>query len=299
MVISEPGKVTERVTLLGSLESCVYIVDGGKESMLLGGGLSYIVPGLLRQMKGFSIDEKKITKIIILHAHFDHCGTIPFLKARWPWATVAASARARELLSDPRVSQGIAAMNWAAVERAGLEDQARELGFHFTGIEVEESVGEGDVISCGDLTLEVMEVPGHSTCSIALYMPREKILFASDAAGIKYKDFFLAAGNSNFDQYQESLERMARCDVEAVLGEHYGGVTGEEARTFLPLSIDAAKRTRSLIEESYRRTGDVEKSAEEITGIIREEAPDYFLDPEIVALVARQMVRYIAKTMEG
>ena len=51
MVITEPGKVTDRITLLGSLESCVYIVDGGDECMLLGGGLSYIVPGLLRQIR--------------------------------------------------------------------------------------------------------------------------------------------------------------------------------------------------------------------------------------------------------
>lgn len=298
MVITEPGKVTDRIILLGSLESCVYIVDGGGECMVLGGGLSYIVPGLLRQIRNFSVDEKKISKMIILHAHFDHCGTIPYFKGRWPWAKVVASARAKELLSDPEVSESIADFNRAAVVRAGLEEQAQDLGFCFTGIEVEETVGEGDVISCGDLSLEVIEVPGHSTCSIALYMPEEKALFASDAAGIKYKNFFLAAGNSNFDLYQQSLEKMARYDVNAVLGEHYGGATGEDARNFLSISIEAAKKTRALIEETYRRNRDVKKSAEEVCRVFREQAPDYFLDPEILALVAGQMVKYIAKTMD-
>lgn len=298
MVITEPGRVTDRITLLGSLESCVYIVDGGSESMMLGGGLCYIVPGMLRQIKNFGIDEKKISKMIILHAHFDHCGAIPFFKKRWPWARIAASERAEQLLSDPVVSGRIADYNRAAVEKVGLEEQARDLGFEFTGVEVEETLREGDVIQCGDLSLEVLEVPGHSMCSIALYMPGEKALFASDAAGIKYKNFFLAAGNSNFDLYQKNLERMAGYEVEAVLGEHYGGVTGEDARSFLARSIEAARETRSLIEESYRKSGSIEACAEEIAKVIRKEAPDYFLDPQILGLVAGQMVRYLAKTME-
>ncbi|MBN2123905.1 MAG: MBL fold metallo-hydrolase [Deltaproteobacteria bacterium] len=299
MVITDPGKVTERVTLLGSLESCVYLVDGGEESVLLGGGLSYIVPGLLRQIGNFNIDEKKISRMVILHAHFDHCGVIPFFKKRWPWAKVVASRRAAELLSDEKISASIASLNEAAIRRAGLEDLSRDLGFGFTGIEVEETVGEGDLIPCGDLTLEVMEVPGHSTCSIALYMPREKVLFPSDSAGIKYQDFFLAAGNSNFDLYEKGLVKMARYDVEAVLGEHYGGVTGEEAREFLPLSMEAARKTRVLVEETYRRVRDINACAEELTRIFRAQAPDYFLDPGMLALVFGQMVRYFAKILDG
>jgi glyoxylase-like metal-dependent hydrolase (beta-lactamase superfamily II) len=299
MVITEPGRITDRITFLGSFNCCVYLLDGGEEAMLIGGGMAYVAPELMRQIDEFGIEERKIERMVILHAHFDHCGLIPFLKKRWPWAVVTASSRAKKLLSDPKISQSMAGINQEAIENAGLEDKAEELGFAFTSINVEETVGEGDVISCGDLTFEVVEVPGHSSCSIALYMPREKALFASDAAGIRYNNYFLAAGNSNYDFYQQSLEKMAGYDVEVVPGEHYGASIGEDARIFLPSTIASAKRTRVLMEESYRRTGDVEKSTDEIADILLKEAPGAFFSRDILFIIARQMVKYIAKTLEG
>ena len=39
MIIDQPGKVTETITLLGKPENCVYLVDGGDAYAILGGGL--------------------------------------------------------------------------------------------------------------------------------------------------------------------------------------------------------------------------------------------------------------------
>ena len=293
----EPGRVTQRITLLGTLESCLYLVDGGGESVVIGGGMAHIAPNVIKQLQAFSVDDKKIRRVIILHSHFDHCGLVPFMKKRWPWVIVAASQRAGELLSDPRISESIGDMNRMAIIQAGLEERAGEMGFFFTGIKVEEILGEGDRVPCGDLNLEVLEVPGHSSCSIALYLAEEKALFASDAAGVRYGEHYMAAGNSNFDLFQQSLEKMSRFDVEVVLGEHFGALDGEEGRGYLRKAMEEAANTRRLLEESYRRTGDVEKSTEEITRILMEKTPVNFLPPEVLSTVAGQMVKHIAKTM--
>lgn len=295
---TEPGKVTEKIVLLGTRESCLYLVDGGRESVVIGGGMAYIAPDVLRQLQAFSVDEKKIRRVVILHAHFDHCGLVPFMKKKWPWAMVAASQRAKELLSEPGVSESIRAMNREALVRKGLHQRAETEGFGFTAVEVEEVLAEGDKVRCGDLSLEVFEVPGHSSCSIALYLPDEKALFASDAAGVRYGDYYMAAGNSNFDLFERSLEKMARLEVEVLLGEHFGALDGEEGRGFLRKAIEEAHKTRVLIEDSFRRTGDVEKSTEEVARAFLSGAPKDFLPPEVLTMVAGQMVRYIAKTMK-
>jgi gamma-glutamyltranspeptidase len=80
------------------------------------------------------------------------------------------------------------------------------------------------------------------------------------------------------------------------LAEHYGAFTGEDARNYMPKSISAAKETRKLLEESYRRTRDAEESTRELTDLIMERAPDYFLPKEVMAMVIGQMMKYIAKT---
>jgi len=295
MILTKPGKVTDRVLLLGIKESSVYILKGKDEYAFLGGGMVHIVPEIIEQLKKFKIEEKKIQQIIILHSHFDHCGVVPFFKRRWPWAKITASQRAKELLAAPNVIETIEFMNQTLLKEKGREDQAKDLGLEFTGINVEEVVKDDDIISCGDLTIEIIEVPGHSSCSIAAYVPEEKAMFASDAGGIPFGDQIFTCANSNFDKYQESLKKLAEYEIDVYLAEHYGARTGKDANSFLKRSMDFAKEARAILEASYARTKDVKKSTEEITDVLMENTPDDFLHRDIIALVTGQMLKFISR----
>jgi glyoxylase-like metal-dependent hydrolase (beta-lactamase superfamily II) len=299
MIFETPGKITDRIWLVGRSESCAYIVGGEDEYALLGGAMAYVAPDVLDQVKRFGIDETKIRRIVILHSHFDHCGMVPFLKRRWPWAVVTASARSRELLQKPKVVAHIAALNQALVASSGLTGDAGDDDLRFDGIAVEAVVGDGETLPCSDLSLEIMEVPGHSSCSLAIYIPEEKALFASDAGGVPFGDKIFTAANSNFDLYQASLAKMAARDVAIHLAEHYGARSGEEGRRFLQDALAAAAETRQFLEATFTATGDEARTAAIVTDRIMAEAPVDFLPREVVALVAGQMVHYIAKTMSA
>lgn len=296
-MITESCRITERITFLGKFESCVFIVEGGEESILIGGGLSYIVPDVLRQLEDFMIEEEKIKKLFILHAHYDHSGIIPFFKKRWPWAEVIASERAKQLFSDPKISKVLADLNHKATSGVGLTDKAEKEDFTFTKVQIEHTVKGGDIIQCGDLTLEIIDAPGHSSCSIAIYIPQEKALFTSDSAGVCFGGQISPTANSNYDDYQQTLEKLVNYDVEVVLPEHFGVATGEEARTYVPRSIEAAKKERTMLEASYMKTRDIEKSTEEITDILVKETPAPFIPREVRATVVSQMLRFIARKM--
>ncbi|MCD6570105.1 MAG: MBL fold metallo-hydrolase [Deltaproteobacteria bacterium] len=125
----------------------------------------YIVPDVLQQLIGFGIEEEKIKQIIILHSHFDHIGIVSFFKKRWPWAKITASARAKKLLSSPKVVEIIATFNQALIAKYERKNKTQELDLAFTGIEVENVVGEGDVLSCGDLTMDTARIK-HSSLDI-------------------------------------------------------------------------------------------------------------------------------------
>jgi glyoxylase-like metal-dependent hydrolase (beta-lactamase superfamily II) len=261
--------------------------------------MAYVGPDVLNQLERFGIDEDRIGRIVILHSHFDHCGLVPFLKRRWPWAVVTASARSKELLQKAKVTANIAAFNQVMLARNDMTRQAEGLGLNFDGIHVEHVVGEGDKLTCDSLTLEIMAVPGHSSCSIAVYIPEERALFASDAAGVPFGDKVFTAANANFDQYQESLGRMAARDVGIHLAEHYGARSGEEARQFLQDAVADAAETRRFIAKTYTVSGDTQRTTAILTDKIMAEAPEDFLPREVVTIVAGQMVHYIAKTMSS
>ena len=294
LVIEEPGYVTERILLLGRRESCVYLLKGRNEYAILGGGMAYIVPDLIRQLVEYEIDESRIKRIIILHSHFDHCGIVPFFKKRWPHVRVTASARAKDLLATKKVIDNIEFLNQVLLMKHEIEDKAKDLDLSFTGVNVDEVVKDGDILLSDGLSMEIIEVPGHSSCSIAVYVREEKAMFASDAGGIPFGDQVFTAANSNFDKYVESLHKMGRFETEIHLSEHYGAKTGEDGRTFLQKSIVSAKETRLILEESIARTGDIKKSTKEITDMLTKNAPTGFIPKEVISLVTEQMLRYIS-----
>ncbi len=296
MIIDHAGPITGRITLLGRRESCVYLLDHGEEYTMLGGGMSYIIPDVLRQLKSFRIDEKKIRRIIMLHSHFDHVGIVPFLKDRLPDLKVCASEKGKIQLSRPEIIDSIIGLNRFMIQKEGVEVPDDPV-LSFKGLTVDEVLGEGRKIDIGDRTLEVLETPGHSSCSLSVYVPEEKALFASDSLGIPFMDKVFTSANSNFDRYEEGLERLAGYDIEILAVEHYGALTGDDARTFIGRSRESASITRKIIEDTFRKHRDEKKTAEEVTDLFLNEGSGYFLPREVVQLVVGQMTRFIAKSM--
>jgi len=65
MRISKAGWISDRILLLGSEESNVYLLKG-EEHTIVGGGMITIVPDILEQLDAFGIKESTITRLLIL-----------------------------------------------------------------------------------------------------------------------------------------------------------------------------------------------------------------------------------------
>lgn len=280
--------------MLGHEESCVYLVEGHDTAMLINGGMSYLVEDILDQIQSFGIDESRIQYALILHAHFDHVGIIPFFKRRNPAMEVLASARGWEILGMEKAIRTINTFSRNVAEKMGRADVCERLDLDWRDDIKGTAVAEGDSLDLGGRKIQILETPGHSSCSITGYVPDLRALFGSDGVGIPYKDTIMASGNSNYTAYQKSLEKLRGLDVELVCADHYGTVMGDEARGFIDRSIETAAEHRKLIEATYLRTLDEETAARELVDMIYRENEDYFLSPEILEGVYRQMVSHIA-----
>jgi glyoxylase-like metal-dependent hydrolase (beta-lactamase superfamily II) len=299
MRIRKPGKVRDRLWFLGREESGVYFLEGNDESMIINGGMSYIVSDLLRQFKEFGIDEERITKLLILHAHFDHVGIVPFFKRRHPKIDIYASRRGWEILQTGKAIQTINEFSRSIAKRTGEEKIYSTFDLDWRDDVTGKTVGDRDRIDLGGVDISVLEIPGHSSCSIAAYVPEFKVLFPTDGGGIPFDETIVTSGNSNYTKYQQSLEKLKDLEVEYYCADHYGYVEGKEAREFISKSIETARQQRERIEKVYRSTQDIDLAVQKLIPIFYQETPDYFLSPEIVQDVFRQMVRHIAGVMEG
>ena len=299
MRIRKPGRVNERIWFLGREESGVYLVEGNNGFMVVSGGMSYIVSDVLQQFKEFGINESRIKKVLILHSHFDHAGIVPFLKRRHPEIEVYASERGWKVLQMYKAILTINEFSRSVAKRMKKEDVYSTYDLDWRDDVHGKTIHEGDRIDLGDLEASILETPGHSSCCIAAYVPEFKALFPTDGGGIPFGQMIVTSGNSNYTQYQQSLEKLKDLGVEYYCADHYGYVTGEEAGEFILKTIEVAKKNRTQMEEAYRSARDIDVAAQNLISSFYEENPYYFLSPEIYLDVYRQMVRHIAAVMEG
>ena len=295
MRIRKAGKVAENLWYLGRKESGVYILEGRDGSVMLNGGIALILPDVLEQMKTFRIDPGKIRKIVILHSHFDHVGIVPYFKRTWPAIEVCASRRAWDILKMPKAVETANTFSGLVARHMGAEEALAGFDVDWRDDVSGTVLSEGDRIDLGTATLTILETPGHSSCSITAYEPEMKVLFPSDAVGIPYKNTAFPSGNSDYTQYQKNLERLKGLPVRYLCADHYGFVAGEEAETFVDTTIEESRKMRSEMASLFRDEKDVDDAARAMTERFYERSPDYFVSPDIMEGVFRQMVKHVAK----
>jgi glyoxylase-like metal-dependent hydrolase (beta-lactamase superfamily II) len=290
MRIRKRGKICDGLWFFGWEESCVYLLEGKNRSLLINGGFSCLIPDLLRQLESSGIDESRINALLVLHSHFDHVGIVPFFKLRHPDMVVYSSPRALEIFKKPKAIQVINTSSRYITESRGLSEvcSAYDLDW-WTGIEGG-AVSEGDRIDLGDLEVHIIETPGHSLCSISAYVPQMKALFPSDAGGVPLGERIVIDGTSNFTKFEESLQKLKGLEVEYLCSDHYGYVTGADAGAFISDSIEAAKRRRCLMEEAYKRTGDLEEAARQLASLFRYENSANIVPNEVYLQSQRRMI---------
>lgn len=295
---TELGQISDGLWYLGSNESGVYFLKGSHESMIISGGMSHILSLVVSQCRQFQIDIENVNNVLILHSHFDHIGIIPFLMKANPKLKVYASKRAWEILNNPKSIDTINEFSQQLAEHMGMAKALLEYDTSWPYGVSGEIISEGDVIYLGNIKVNIMETPGHSSCSISAYVPELKAVFPSDGGGIPYKGTIVTAANSNFDLYQQSLQRLNALDVEFVCSDHFGYSWGTEATEHFSLAIESAEKERRMIEEIYLRVKDIDAATKEVTDLFYAQNPDYFLVPEIYQGVTRQIVRYISKQLD-
>ena len=267
MWIGKPGKLTDRIDFLGTEQNCIHLIRG-REAMLFGGGMSYIAPSLESQFATMEFDLEQIKYLVVPHSHFDHCGAVPYLKRKFPWMQILASSYSKEVFSKDKVVNVIANINKEMINRLGLQDKYEKLDLKFDGIHVDQVVGENDVIDIGGgIEAHFMGVPGHTKCSIALYIPKLKAIFPSDAAPCPTMDgsrLTYPTPQYNFPLYLESLKKLAAYEVEVCSFDHHGAFVGEEAKDILQQGLKRTEEFVNYVTKEYQQIGDLDKVARKI-----------------------------------
>lgn len=296
MWIQEPGKVTDRLDFLGTRKNCLYLLRG-KQAMIIGGGMSWVAPSLERQFSIMDFQLDKVKYLVIPHSHFDHCGAVPYLKRKFPHIQILASAYSQEVFSKEKVVNFIADVNKQMIDKLGLQHEYERLNLKFDGIQVDRVVVDKDIIDLGDgIEVHFIEVPGHSKCSIAAYIPKLRAIFPSDAAPFPTDDgkgLSYPSPQYDFSLYDKSLKKLAFYDVEICAFDHHGVFLGDQAKKVLYQGLQQVEDYKNYVIEQYKRIGDLDKLAQKIALEFIEKNKFDFITVELMTAVAKAELRSV------
>ena len=198
-------------------DSHAYIIGKpeSRDLSMIDAGLAGKGPYKLNAIKKEGIDLNAIKRIIMTHTHLDHISCLPEIKAEITDLELWVHSAEADYLEkgDERAVYGMDMFKNMCQTQYGLKDGLFKLT-------VDRKLNDNDVLEIGDMTWEVMHIPGHSAGAIALYHRRQKILIPGDVVYADYAIGRFDLFGADPSQHRDSLYRLAELDVDMLLPGH-------------------------------------------------------------------------------
>jgi glyoxylase-like metal-dependent hydrolase (beta-lactamase superfamily II) len=204
--------------LTSSGDCHVYLIDGGDELALVDAGMGGAIGDtdlILETIKADGYDTGRISKLLLTHYHFDHCGGAAEVKAKLG-CTVHGSPLTAKTVESGNGEQ----ISLPAVKAVGYVPEDYEL----QPCPVVGDLIEGTTIQVGRLAVTVYETPGHCAGHVSL------LVTGGDRSTLVQGDLVFFGGtislqnipDCSIPEYSQSVQKLAGVEFEAFLPGHLG-----------------------------------------------------------------------------
>ena len=206
-------EVTKGIHQFGGVSNC-YIVSN-KELLLVDTGMpgrsGEIIDYIKNELKR---DPQDIKTIIVTHHHFDHTGSLDKLK-KITGAKIAIHSADADYISGEKTQHGSLFMIPVVM--------FMKIIYRSQPVKADLLLEDGDQI--GDY--RVIHTPGHTSGSICLYNPINKVLFVGD--NLMYSNDKIEGPRviHEPESYKKSIEKLRNLDIGVILTGHGQPITSE------------------------------------------------------------------------
>lgn len=226
-----------------------FLIDDGKTTVLYDTGFGFSGKAVTQNIKNI-LGERKLDYIFLTHSHYDHALGSTFVKDAYPEAKTVAGSYAASIFARPGARAVMRDMDCKAAARYGTEICADNTDKLTADITVE----DGDTVCAGDMCFRVLNLPGHTKCSVAFYSEERKLLLGCETLGVyNGKSTVIPSMLVGYACTLNSIERVRSLEISNILAPHMGLLTKEQTRYFLENMRPAAEAAAQLIKDCIEK----------------------------------------------
>lgn len=228
-----------------------FLIDDGTTAVLYDTGFAftgYAVADNIQKVLG----NRPLDAILLTHSHYDHAAGSPYICARYPDVKVYAGEYAVKIFAKPTARAVMRELDRKFAAQCGIEQYEDCID----NLRVDCPVRDGDRIAVGSMKFTVVELPGHTRCSVGYYLASEKLLLSTETLGVY--DGGEIVFPSYLVGYRMALDSIARAEgleIDNIVLPHYGLLDREKTAFYLSLCRKNAVETAEGIVQILRNGG--------------------------------------------
>ena len=231
-----------------------FLIDDGKTSILYDTGFGFTGDRLAENVKR-QLGNRRLDYIFLTHSHYDHALGAVYVQKIYPEAKIVAGEYAAKIFEKPSAKSTMRRLDRKFARKCGVYEYEDLID----NLKVDISVRDGDTVTAGDMTFTVINLPGHTKCSVGFYLAENKLLLNPETLGVYFgKNSILPICLVGYKMSLDSFKRVEELDIENMLVPHYGMLDREETRFFLENSEKVLRQTAMHVVEIFSDGGSTE-----------------------------------------
>lgn len=228
-----------------------FLIDDGKTSILYDTGFGFTGDKLAENVKQL-LGDRKLDYIFLTHSHYDHALGAVYVQKIYPDAKIVAGEYAARIFEKPSAKSTMRTLDRNFARKCGVYEYEDLID----NLKVDIAVNDGDTVKAGDMNFTVVNLPGHTKCSVGFYFEENKFLLNSETLGVYFgNDTILPICLVGYQMSLESFKRAKELDVEYMLVPHYGLLNKQETKFFLENSEKVLRKTAEHVVEIFENGG--------------------------------------------
>lgn len=206
-----------------------FLIDDGKTSILFDTGFAFTGYTIAENVKKL-LNGRTLDYIFLSHSHYDHALGSAYILRYYPNAQVVAGKYAADVFKRDGAKRTMKSLDEKFASSCGIHD------YEFLGDElrVDIAVDDGDIVRAGDMEFRVINLPGHTRCSVGYYLEKEGLLLSSETLGVYDGDkTIIPCFLVSFSDSISSIEKIEKLNVKSIIAPHLGLLSKEQAEFFL------------------------------------------------------------------